>query len=346
MRYKKKKSSGFFDEDFRLEKLTRCNDPLLKLNQRIKWEIFRQILEQSFIKEHRGIGGCLPYDYVLMFKILIIQQYYGISDDKTEYAILDRLSFMRFLGLTLSDRVPDAKTIWHFREKLRSAGLIEKLFEMFKVELEKEGLIAQEGKLIDATIVEVPIQRNKREENKEIKEGKVPDQWKEHPHKLSQKDTDARWTKKNGKSYYGYKNHVKADRKSKLIESYTVTAANVHDSQVVEELLEESDAGQTLHADSAYSGEPVAKVVSDKQMENQIHEKAYSGHPLSEEQKDSNRKKSQIRVRVEHIFGFMENSMGGCFIRTIGKPRAVAMIGLMNLTYNLFRAIQLGFNVS
>ena len=132
MQYKQKRSRGFFDEDYRLKKLTRCNDPLIKLNQRIKWEIFRQILEESLIKETRGIGGCLPYDYVLMFKILILQRYYSISDDKTEFAILDRLSFMRFLGITLSDKVPDAKTIWHFREKLRQAGLIEKLFELFK----------------------------------------------------------------------------------------------------------------------------------------------------------------------------------------------------------------------
>src|SRR4030043_336948 len=98
MQYKKKKTCGFFDEEYRLEKLTRSNDPLVKLKERIKWELFRQILEESLTKETRGIGGSLPYDYVMMFKILIIQQYYGISDDKTEYAILDRLSFMRFLG--------------------------------------------------------------------------------------------------------------------------------------------------------------------------------------------------------------------------------------------------------
>jgi IS5 family transposase len=97
--------------------------------------------------------------------------------------------------------------------------------------------------------------------------------------------------------------------------------------------LDESDAGQPLYGDSAYSGEPVAKVVSGKKMENHIHEKGYRGHPLTEEQKERNREKSRIRARVEHVFGFMENSMGGCFIRTIGKPRAVAVIGLMNLTH-------------
>jgi len=344
MNYKKKKARGFFDEEYRMEKLTLCNDPLINLNEKIDWEQFRPILEESLVKEDRGIGGSLPYDYVMMYKILILQRYNSISDDKMEYSILDRLSFMRFLGLTLSDRVPDAKTIWNFREQLRLKGVIEKLFDRFKEELQKQGLIANEGKLLDATFVEVPIQRNSRDENKEIKAGKVPEKWQEKPHKLSRKDTDARWTKKNKKSFFGYKNHIKADKKSKLIESYTVTDASVHDSQAVDELLVESDAGQTLHADSAYSGEPVAKVVSGKKMDNQIHEKGYRGRPLSEEQKERNREKSQIRARVEHVFGFMENSMGGCFIRTIGKPRAVAVIGLMNLTYNMFRAIQIGFN--
>ena len=210
--------------------------------------------------------------------------------------------------------------------------------------MEKQGLIATEGKIIDATIVEVPIQHNHRDENKEIKAGKVPEKWKEQQHKLSQKDTDARWTKKNGKSYYGYKNHVKADKKSKLIESYTVTDASVHDSQPVDKLLVESDAGQPFYGDGAYSGVPVAKIVTKKQMKNQIHEKGYRGRPLTQEQKERNQEKSRIRVRVEHVFGFMENSMGGCFIRTIGKPRAIAVIGLMNLTYNMFRAIQIGFN--
>ena len=346
MEYKRKEQRGIFDEEFRLEKLSQTNDPLEKLNRRINWEMFRPMLEEDLKKEERGQGGCRPYDYVMMFKIMILQRYYNLSDDKTEYAILDRLSFMRFLGLTLSDRVPDAKTIWNFREQLTRKGVIEKLFTLFNEELEQKGLMGKEGKMIDATFVEVPIQRNTREENKQIKGGKIPEEWEKNQHKLSRKDTDARWTKKNGKSFFGYKDHVKADTKSKLIEEYIVTDASVHDSRAVEGLLGEGDAGQSLYADSAYSGAPVAKVVEEKKMINQIHEKGYRGHPLSDEQKERNKKKSKIRARVEHIFGFMENSMSGCFIRTVGKVRARAMIGLMNLTYNMFRALQIGFTAA
>ena len=341
MDYKTKQARGFFDEEFRLGKLTSQKDPLVKLAERIDFELFRPLLEEGFCKEDKGIGGARPYDYVLMFKILILQRYYNIGDDKMEFQILDRLSFMRFLGLTLSDKVPDAKTIWLFRENLTQRNLTEKLFELFLSELQKKGLLMNEGKMVDASFVEVPIQRNSREENKQIKEGQTPDEWKEDPHKLSQKDTDARWTKKNGKSYYGYKDHVKADEKSKLIDAYAVTDASVHDSQETENLLTENDKGQPLHADSAYSGEPIAKIVEEKEMINRIHEKGYKNKPLTDEQKASNKIKSRTRARVEHIFGFIENSMNGPFIRSIGIKRATAIIGLMNLTYNMFRYMQL-----
>lgn len=342
-KYKHKQAKGFFDESHRLEELTASKDPLIKLKERINFELFRPQLEEALYKEGKGIGGARPYDYVLMFKILILQRYYNISDDMMEYAILDRLSFMRFLDLTLADKVPDAKTIWHFREQLVKKKIVGKLFDRFKEELQKNHLIANEGKIVDASFVEVPIQRNKREENKQIKEGEIPDKWKTNPNKLEQKDVDARWTKKNGKNYYGYKDHIKVDEKSKLIDSYSVTDASVHDSQETENLLEEQDKGQGLPADSAYSGQPIKEIVEDYEMINHIHEKGYKNTPLTEEQKESNHHKSKTRARVEHIFGFIENSMHGSFIRTIGIKRAAAVVGLMNLTYNIFRAIQLGY---
>ena len=342
MRNKKKRNGVLFNETFRLEKLSRQNDSLVKLNNRIDFELFRPLLEEILQKEHKGKGGCPPYDYVMMFKILILQRYYSISDDKMEFAILDRLSFTRFLGISLNDTVPDAKTIWLFRERLK--GHIETLFDCFSKELQSKQLIANEGKIVDASFVEVPIQRNSHKENEQIKRGEVPEEWTGQLHKIAQKDTDARWTKKNDKSYYGYKDHIKVDKKSKLIDKYTITAASVHDSQEVERLITETDKGQPFYADSAYSGELIAKKVEEKKMCNQIHEKGYRNHPLTEEQKECNHIKSKTRARVEHIFGFIENSMGGSFIRTIGINRATTIIGLMNLTYNIFRAIQQGYS--
>jgi len=212
---------------------------------------------------------------------------------------------------------------------------------LFIKELEKLNLIINEGKIIDASFVEVPRQRNRREENAQIKAGTKPESFTENPHKESQKDTDARWTKKNNVNYFGYKNHVKEDAKSKLITKYIVTDASVHDSQATDILLDGEDKGEAFYADSAYSGKSQDAIIEDKGMINKVCEKGVREHPLTKEQIANNREKSRVRSRVEHIFGFMENSMNEMYIQCIGIKRATAVIGLMNLTYNMFRKIQL-----
>jgi IS5 family transposase len=338
---KNKNDIGLFDEELRLAKLTQQKDPLVKLKELINWNQFLPILEQIVVKQAKNKGGRPPFNYLTMFKIIILQRYYNLSDDQTEYQLLDRLSFMRFLDLGLGDKVPDSKTIWCFREKLTKADAIEKLFHTFPDSLQQIGLFIQEGKIVDASFVEIPRQRNTREENKQIKEGQVPKEWQEKPPKLAQKDVDARWTKKNQASYYGYKDHILVDAGSKLIEKYVVTAASVHDSQVLGELVEVEIKQQELYGDSAYTGPKIEEIVTHCQAINQLHEKGYKNKPLTEAQQASNRHKSKTRARVEHVVGFIENSMHGSFIQSIGISRAKAVIGLMNLTYNICRAVQL-----
>jgi transposase, IS5 family len=340
---------GLFDDHFLLEKLTKLGDPLQRLNDYIDWNIFKAPLESAFMKElkNRTKGGRPSFDKLIMFKALIIQSLYNLSDDQLEYQIVDRTSFKRFLGLKKSDKVPDSKTFWFFREQLIEKDVILSLFKTFNETLDSAGVFANEGKMVDASFVEAPRQRNTREENAHIKQtGTAPEQWKETPHKLRQKDVDARWTKKNNVTFFGYKNHIKADTKTKLIEEFIVTDASVHDSQPIEGLLTENDKGQPLYADSAYTGEEQEKVYRDKEVINMVHEKGYRNKPLTDEQKTDNREKSRVRVRVEHVFGFVENSMNGSIVRTIGIVRAKAKIGMMNLTYNISRCVQLKINVS
>lgn len=332
------KQVGMFDESDRQGRLTELGDPLEKLSK-IDWGMFIPIIEKAIAKEQKGPGGRPRYQTMLMLKIMIIQRLYNLSDDQTEYQISDRLSFMRFLGLTISDKVPDAKTIWNYRNELVNAGIAEELFNTFHKLLEDEHLILREGSIVDATFVEAPRQRNTREENEEIKNGKVPEEWeKDDPktkHKRRQKDTDARWAVKNKERHFGYKNHVKVDQKSKLIDKYTVTDASVHDSQAMKDLADEND--NVMYADSAYTGEPIEKDLAEKKIENQIHEKGYRDHPLTAEQKERNRQKSKIRVRVEHVFGFMTGSMNGITVRSIGIKRARFNSGITNLLYNICR---------
>ena len=140
---------------------------------------------------------------------------------------------MRFLGLGLADRVPDAKTVWLYRDALAQVGKVEELFRQFDGHLARQGYIARGGQILDASIVPVPRNHNTREENAAIKKGEVPEDWENTPAKRVQKDLDARWTKKHGKSHYGSKNHVNVDRTHKLVRRNHVTDAAVHDSQAV-----------------------------------------------------------------------------------------------------------------
>jgi IS5 family transposase len=339
--YKKYRDYGFFDQDLRLTKLSQLGDPLEKLNQNIDFELFRNILEDKLTKNAKGKGGRPPYDYLMMFKILILQRYYNLSDFQIEYQINDRMSFMRFLNLTISDDIPDSKTVWNFREQIIDLQIVDLLFDLFVKELEKLGLIVNEGKIIDASFVEVPRQRNSKQENEEIKNGQTPKSFDENLNKKSQKDVDARWTQKNKVNFFGYKNHIKADSESKIITKYGVTSANVHDSQMLDNLIDDKDKDENLYADSAYTGQEQEKIIQEKEMKNKVSEKGYKNKPLTEEQKANNKEKSKTRARVEHIFGFMEMSMNSMELNYIGLKRVSAAIRLTNLVYNMFRKIQL-----
>jgi IS5 family transposase len=335
---------GFFDEQQVLDKLTSLGDPLVLINQHIDFTIFKNLLLKIFdrVDNLTPQKGRPSFDLVVMIKIIFVQRLYNLSDEQIEFQINDRMSFRRFLNIPWSNAVPDCKTVWAFREVLKKEDYTEQIFALFLSELESKNLIAKEGKMIDATIVNAPKQRNTREENKEIKNGKTPSGFTEKPNKLAQKDMDARWTMKNNMSYYGYKNHVKGEVKNKFIVKYKVTAASVHDSQVCAILLDENDEGEELYADSAYPTDELEIRIKELSMEGKIIEKAYRNKPLTNEQKANNKTKSKTRARIEHIFGFMHTSMNDAMsTRTIGIERAMVIIGLNNWTYNICRFIQL-----
>ena len=240
------------------------------------------------------------------------------------------------------------KTVWLFREQLKKHQLVDVLFTRFHEQLVAQGYVARAGQMIDATFIEVPRQRNKREDNAAIKAGEMPSDWQEDStpmrNKVRQKDVDARWTKKNDENHFGYKNHINADAKDKLIQQYAATDAAVHDSQVFEELQDqhqdEQGHGREVFAGSAYRSKEKETLLAEKNLSSQIHEKGTRGAPLTDAQKESNRIKSKTRARVEHVFGG-QAQMGGHWVRTIGVLRAAVKIGWMNLVYNMCRLVQL-----
>lgn len=328
---------GFFDLSDRYEQLSRAGDPLEQLNAVINWKTFLPIIQKAFFRLRKSEAGRKPYDRLMMFKLLILQSLYNPSDHQVEFQVRDRLSFNRFLGLHLGDKIPDEKTLWSFREVLVEGRVIEKLFNQFNAYLEKQGYQARVGSIVDASIVEVPRQRNTKEENQQIKEGKTPEEWNEKPNQLRQKDVDARWTQKNHQNFYGYKNHVNVDVVHKLIRKFEVTSASQADINSLENLLDEKNPDKKIWADSAYRSEAMEKTLQEKGYESRVHFKPKKGGWIRSEEKRQNHRYSKIRVRVEHVFGFIKNSMKGGYVRTVGYARAHFKIGMSNLVYNVCR---------
>jgi transposase len=188
---------GLFDVDERYAGLSAAGVPLERLRAVVDFELFRGELDAALHRSDRARGGRPPYDPVLMLKVLIVQTLYTLSDDQTEYQIRDRLSFVRFLGRALKDRVPDAKTIWLFREQLTRVGAIERLFQRFDAVLREAGYLAMGGQIVEATVVQARRPRLNRDEKATVKGGAVPAGGSKA--KRAQMDTEGRWTLKRGR---------------------------------------------------------------------------------------------------------------------------------------------------
>lgn len=332
---------SLFDLQARLDKISDNGDPLTAINKAVPWEMFRGELESIREEgpERKSSAGRKAYDRVLLFKMLILQSLYNLSDDQLEQQTLDRLSFHRFLGLNMGDRVPDSKTIWLFRESLKANNRVRRLFDKFENYLCLKGLKARSGQIIDATVIRTPIQRNTSEENMAIKEGRAEqarEGWSES--KRAQKDTEARWGKKGGQSFFGYKQHTNADARHKIIRVYEVSPANVHDSRKAVELLKENNTNRDVYGDSAYHFEEFHEELVRRGFRDRTNSKSQRNKPLTDKQKQGNSTRSRIRCRVEHVFGAMKQGCGPVLVRTVGLARAALKIGLACLCYNMRRA--------
>jgi len=328
---------GLFDYQNHVDRLSGRETALDRLDAFIDWEFFRPYLRRAFKRIDPKRGGRPAFDEVFMFKILVLQCIHDLSEEATELAVMERLTWHRFLGVHVGSRFPDKNTIWRFKQALIDVDVFTACFEAFFDQIAAQGVRLESGKIVDATIVEVPVQRNSREENDVIKDGDVPEDWQRpgNEAKLRQKDTDAWWTRKHGRRYFGYKNHAKIDQRTKLIESCAVTPANVHDSQVLFDLVEEGDG--RLYGDSAYHSEATRRRLREMGIQDWTITPNRRNRPLSDQQCAANRTKSRIRARVEHVFGAVTTALGGTHQRCIGFTRNAAMIIFGNLVYNMDR---------
>ena len=277
------------------------------------FEQFRADLERAVPRGDGGKGGRPAFDHMLMFRILLLQAMQGLSDERCEYLIKDRLSFMRFLGFGLADAVPDANTIWTYREALKRAGAVQAVFARFDATLKAAGYLAMGGQIVDATIGAAPKQGNTEAEKAALRDGRIPEGWAKKPAKLRQKDRDARWP---------------------------ATHAAAHDGARLEAVLDTDNTASEVWADTALSlgeergdaGRPRPVLAHPPKMP--------QGRPMPERTRRANARKSMVRSHVEHVFAHQKGIMG-LGVRTIGIARATLKIGMANIVYNLKRLIVL-----
>ncbi len=342
---------GFFDAEERLRWLSASGDPLERLHAVVDFEAFRAELEAALPRADRSRGGRPPWDAVLMFRVLVLQALYTLSDDQTEYQLRDRLSFMRFAGLALQDAVPDAKTIWLYREQLTHAGALARLFARFDAMLAERGFLAIGGQIVDATIIEARRPRLTQEEKAVLRAGGTPEGWPAA--RKRQIDCDGRWTIKRGRKtkppegtprqaaeiavpMFGYKNHIGVDRAHGFIRRFVVTDAARHDGAQLGAVLDPANTGSGVWADTAYRSKANLALLDRRGLRPEFQRAKPRGGPMPSHIARGNATRARVRSRVEHVFAAEKRGMG-LVVRCIGLVRATARITLANLTYNMRR---------
>ncbi|OXJ22498.1 IS5/IS1182 family transposase [Burkholderia sp. HI2714] len=329
---------SLFAEQERESKLDKIGDALSKLGEHVDFAALAEGVDEAAPRPGRERGGRPPFPTELMVRVLVVQQLYNLSDEQMEFQLLDRLSFQRFVGLRQSSQAPDRTTIWTFKERLIRAGASERIFEAVNRQLDCHGYIARGGQMIDASIVPVPKQTLTKDEKGMVQQDAMPAEWS--PSKRRQKDVQARWTKKHGKSYFGYKLSGSVDRRHKLIRRVHVSTASEHDTLHFERVLDAGNTSRDVWADKGYVDSEREQRLGKTGWRLHIQREGRPGKPLSECQARRNRRIAKPRARVEHVFAALEQ-MGGKVLRSIGLARATLHLNWKAAAYNLRRLCSL-----
>lgn len=323
---------SLFAAEDRAAKLDRIGDPLQVLDRHIDFAAIAAVVEARLTIGKSRKGGRPAWPAEVMVRLLVLQQLYNLSDEALEFQVLDRRSFLRFAGLECSGKVPDARTFWVWRERLKQGDLMGDISAAVSGQLQRAGFIARGGQIIDASFVTAPIQRNTREENAQLKQGQVPSHWSDA--KRAHKDVDARWARKHGKNHFGYKLHANTDRRWGFIRKAQVTPANVHDSAMFERVLDPANTARQVYADRGYGKRDREHALKAQGYRPRIQRQGQAHRPLSAADQRRNRSIARDRAFGEHPFARLRQ-MGGKCLRTIGLARAQVQVGLKVAAHNL-----------
>jgi len=323
---KAKSQLSLLDSVFnRRKKCSRSDDLLKQIDKFVDWKRLEAEVRVIYKKSNRGRPS-IPIIYLL--KCLFLQYLYGLSDPQLEDALIDRLSFQRFLGISFEEEIPDFTTIWRFRERLNKAKILDKIFDRIIEMLEERNLILRKGTIVDASIIRAARRPTK-------KEGAGNQKKQESP----QQDKDAQFTKRGNKSYYGYKGHIGIDQGSGIIRRAIFTPANIHDSKELENLITGDE--RSVFADKAYDSEERKRYFRAMGIYYGILDKSHRNRGLSNSQKKNNKRKSRIRNAVERVFAHFKTHYRFRRVRYVTLARNEVQFKFICMIYNIRQGLAL-----
>ena len=333
-----KRSQSSF-ADIELSQRREGNKDLSKIDQLVNWELIKEELLRQYPKK-RSASGRLAYCPLLLFKMLLLQRWYNLSDEQLELSVLDRLSFISFAGLSLSSDVPDATTICRFRKFLLKKNLLPKLLDILNQELNVQSIEVKSGVLVDASIISSSRRPRKSVLNKETTPSEEPEPEAEVEYS---EDKEASFTKKGKKILYGFKVHAATTSDNGFVLGGHVTTASRHESQELEQTVEEIaiEEGTKVYADKGYASKSNREMLSEKKLEDGIMHKAVRGKPLTKEEKESNKKISKNRYKIERLFGTLKRTYNFSRARYLGIAKVELEFFLNSIAFNIRKAMRM-----
>lgn len=312
-----------------------------QINTLIDWHPIEKLINRHY---QRGVSaaGRPSYPGLLLFKMMLLQTWYNLSDYDVEEQVNDRISFNRFVGIGLEDSVPDHSVISRFRSAMTKANAYEKLLNMINKQLEKHQILVRTGVIVDASITDSPrAPRGKK--TQEIVEDRNEDNviisTKLQPIIKPNVDKDGSWTKKGGRFRFGYKQHTGVDVNG-LVLAVVTTSARESDTKNLKGVLDKIELmnGSTVEADKGYKSKENDQLIKDSKLKNRIMRKANKNKPLTTREKQINKAISKTRYKVERTFGSIVRWFGGGIARYIGIEKMHAQHLMQAIAYNLYRS--------
>jgi len=312
----------------------KVNDTFLRqINLILDWDKIEKVLNKYYNKGE-SVSGRKAYPALLLFKMTLLQTWYGLSDYEIEDQVNDRISFIRFCGLRFEDAVPDHSSICRFRKALTAKKAYNKLLEVINDQLEAKNILVKQGTIIDASITPSP----RKPRGKKV--FKIEEQAGEFLLKQAipkSVDKEGSWTKKSGKLYYGYKKHYLVDKQTSIVLAVKSSTAKEHDSKYLESCLAQNNIpkGSEVLGDKGYFGEPNREVLAKMGLKDRIQRKAVRGKPLTYWEKLRNKLISKDRYKVERVFGGIKKWFKSGICRYVGLDKTHSQHVIEAIAYNL-----------